>query len=46
VAKKLSSVVETAEMASELVSDARFFVLEFLIVLLIFVELITALVHG
>ncbi len=41
MAKKLSAVVETAEMASQLVSDARFFILEFLIVLFLLVEVLS-----
>ncbi len=41
VSKKLSSVVETAELASELVSDSRFLVLEFLIVLFFLLELVS-----
>ncbi|NPA86655.1 MAG: RMD1 family protein [Candidatus Diapherotrites archaeon] len=41
IVKKLDYVLETAQIASELVSDARFFLLEFLIVLFFFVEIIT-----
>ncbi len=40
ISKKLSTVVETAEMASELVSDVRFMVLELLIVLFFFIEVV------
>lgn len=44
VSKKLSSVVETAQMVSQLINDGRFLILEALIVLFFLVEIILGLI--